>query len=198
MNIIDLGKLIDPEEFNVYVSIAEKLETVIHKYGKEFVFPEYPCWISYENEGGVIGSISFSRHTGKHPILAEMVRKVADILYPMFPENYKPEVNRIHLIRTQGNIPIHKDEAGRLTCINIGIKNSSSAITRMGHGGPREEFKNNHTSIKLKDGHGYLVNTNAFHSVESLTDEPRYLITYGFGVQFDYFRNFLKIGDDVC
>lgn len=195
MNIIDLGKLINVEEFLPYISAAESLETVIHRYGDAFVVPDYPCWISYTNEGGLHGSISFSRHTSKHPLLAEMVNKISKVLYPLFPNEYKPETNRIHLIRTIGNIPIHKDEAGRLTCINIGLKNSSGAITRMGHGGPREEFKNKHTSIVLKDGHGYLVNTNEFHSVQSITDEPRYLVTYGFGVKYDYFKQFLKVGD---
>lgn len=198
MNIIDLGKLIDVEEFVPYINAAEQLETVIHRYGSEFVVPEYPCWIAYTNEGQLHGSISFTRHTSNHPLLLEMVIKVAKILKPIFPTKYAPEESRIHLIRTKGNIPVHRDEAGRLTCINIGLKNSSGAITRMGHGGPREEFNKAHTATILKDGHGYLVNTNEFHSVESILEEPRYLITYGFGVKFDYFKQFLRLGDSAC
>lgn len=198
MNIIDLGKLINPEEFTSYIDAAESLETVVHRYGTEFVVPDYPCWIEYKNEGGITGSISFSRHTEKHHVLSEMVVKVSKILSPIFPEKYPPEESRIHLIRTIGDIPIHRDEAGRLTCLNIGLKNSSEAITLIGHGGPREEFFKKHTSIRLKDGHGYLLNTSELHSVKAISANPRYLITYGLGAKFEYFKQFLRIGNETC
>ena len=195
MNILDLGKLIDVDEFVPYISAAEEMETVIHRYGAEFSVPDYPCWIEYKDEGGIKGSISFSRHTGKHIVLSEMVQKVAEILRPVFPEKYQPEANRVHLIRTHGDIPIHRDEAGRLTCINIGLKNTSGAVTCMGNGGPREEFEKNHTAMILKDGHGYVVNTHEYHSVKALSSNPRYLITYGLGVKFDYFTEFLRLAN---
>jgi hypothetical protein len=195
MNILELGRLIDPEEFTSYIEAAEGLETIIHKYGGNTVVPDYPCWIEYKNEGGITGSISFSRHTGKHPILSEMSKKVADVLRPIFPEKYEPEINRVHLIRTKGDIPIHRDEAGRLTCINIGLKNSSEAVTCMGASDiPREEFYKTHSKTILKDGYGYLVNTHEWHSVNAMSDNPRYLITYGLGAKFDYFKKFLRIG----
>lgn len=193
MNIINLGKLIDTKNFESYISAAEELETVIHEYGGEFIVPNYPCWIEYKNEGKLIGSISFSRHTTKHPILKNLVKEIVDILSPIFPENYSPEDNRVHLIRTHGNIPVHKDEAGRLTCINIGLKNSAGAITYMGNSNLKEEFLTNNTAIRLQDGHGYLVNTNAYHSVNSINDEYRYLITYGLGVKYEYFKKFLRL-----
>jgi hypothetical protein len=198
MNIIDLGKLINPEELVSYINVAEQLETVIHKYGTEFIFPEYPCWIEYKNEGNIEGSISFTRHTDKHPVLLELVKRMSAILRPIFPEKYAPEENRIHILRTIGDIPIHRDESSRLTCINIGLKNSSGAITYIGNGGEIEDFKKNHTSTILKDGHGYLVNTYEFHSVKAISSEPRYLITYGVGVKIDYFKKFLRTGEQLC
>ena len=199
MNIIDLGKLIDPEEFTSCIEVAEGLETIIHKYGGNTVIPDYPCWIEYKNEGGIIGSISFSRHTNKHPILSEMSKKVTDILRPIFPKEYGPEIGRIHLIRTKGDIPIHRDEGGRLTCINIGLKNSSEAITYMGATDvPREDFYKTRSTTILKDGYGYLVNTHELHSVQAINDKPRYLITYSLGAKFDYFKKFLRMEKQSC
>jgi hypothetical protein len=63
MELLPLGKLIDPYEFQLYIDEAEKLETVVHKYGNDFIIPDYPCWMEYKNEGNITGSISFSRHT---------------------------------------------------------------------------------------------------------------------------------------
>jgi hypothetical protein len=189
MNIIKLGTLIDPIEFDQYITEAEKLETVVHKYGKDFNIPDYPCWMEYKNEGNIVGSISFSRHTLQHPILKDMVAKVADILTPIFPD---PIPDRIHLIRTVGSIPPHRDEGGRMCCINIGLKNSSSAITKLSNDGIRENFSINNTEYTIEDGVGYLLNTNHFHSVEGDLAIPRYLITYGFGTKFEILKRVIK------
>ena len=194
MNIIDLGRVIDPAEFLHYIPIAEELETVIHRYGTEPMVPDYPCWIEYQNEGNLEGSIYFTRHTNRHPILSEMVNKISEVMRPIFPEKYAPELDRIHFLKTHGDIPLHRDEGGRLTCINIGLKNSSGAITSINKGGPVEQFQINHTSKILKDGYAYLVNTNEYHAVKSITQTPRYLITYGLGAKFDYFKQFLRLG----
>jgi len=183
--ILDLGKLIDPDEFQKYVVEADKLETIIHRYGTVTAIPDYPCWMQYHNEGNVTGSISFTRNTQKHPVLKEMVLKICDIYRTIFPE-YIPVLNeRVHLLKTVGSIVVHKDEAGRNSCINVGLKNSSGAITKISTDGLRQNFDKNHYSIQTVDGHGYLLNTNQFHSVEGLSNQPRYLITYGFSEKFD-------------
>ena len=185
MNIIDLGKLINPDEFHLYINEAEKLETVIHKYGSEFKIPDYPCWMEYENEDIIPGSIAFSRHTSKHPILKEMTQTVYTVLRTIFHTNRPVLLERIHFIRTKGNVTIHKDEAGRNTCINIGVKNSSGSITKMSNDNIKDNFNDNHIAMTVVEGHGYLMNTNQYHSVEGLNDQPRYLITYGFGDKFN-------------
>lgn len=193
MNIINLGKLIDPDEFQVYIDAAEKLETIVHKYGGEFIIPNYPCWMEYRNEGNVLGSISFTRHTSQHPILSKMVKKVTDILTPIFPDNSLPIIERVHFIRTIGNIVPHQDEAGRYACINIGVKNSSNAITKISNDNIYENFDTNNTSYVVKEGFGYLLNTHQIHAVEGHLDSPRYLITYGFGTKFEVLKNTIKV-----
>ena len=192
MNIVDLGKLINSNDFQIYVDEAEKLETVVHKYGEDFVIPDYPCWMEYRNEGDVEGSISFTRHTNKHPILKEMVEKVFNIFKIIFPASRPVILERIHFIRTKGSVIVHKDEAGRNTCINIGVRNSIGAITKMSNDNIKHNFNNNHSSITVIEGHGYLMNTNQYHAVESINDKPRYLITYGFGDMFDVLKKEFK------
>lgn len=184
MNIIRLGKLIDPAEFDQYIVESEKLETVVHKYGGSFDIPDAPCWMQYLNEGGVEGSISFSRHTYKHPILREMVDKIVAALTPIFPNQYPPTTEGVHFMRTIGSIVPHRDEAGRMCCINIGIKNSSSAITKISNNDQFYNFKNNHTKYQIEDGVGYLLNTHQIHAVDGSLEVPRYLITYGFKQNF--------------
>jgi hypothetical protein len=190
--LIKLGKLLDPKDFEKYITEAEKLETVIHKYGKEIVVPDYPCWMQYLNENGIDGSISFTRHTHQHPILREMIDIVIELLTPIFPDSYKPEIERVHFLKTNGSIVAHRDESGRKTCINIGIKNSSSAITKISNDNIHRNFDNNHTDYQIEDGFAYLLNTNFYHAVVGDINTDRYLITYGFGVTFDILKDKIK------
>lgn len=193
-NILSLGQLLDPNQFESYIEEASKLETVVHKYGTQFKIPDYPCWMAYKNEGNIEGSISFTRNTKDNPILNEMIEKVMTVFKTIFINGLEPKPERIHFIRTIGNIVPHKDEAGRTACINIGLKNSSSAITRISNDGLYETFNKNNTPYIVKEGFGYLLNTNQIHSVESLNTEPRYLITYGFGVPFNTLTKHFKVG----
>ena len=192
MDIIKIGKLIEPIDFLKYITVIEKLETVVHKYGTEFQVPDYPCWMKYENEGDIQGSISFTRHTYKHPELKEMVDTIYDKLATIFPKNMSPIKERIHIIKTEGDIVAHKDEAGRNTCINIGLQNSSGAITKMSNDGLLKNFYNNHTDYVIEEGYAYLVNVNRYHAVHSISDGPRYLITYGFAERFDDLKNTIQ------
>lgn len=193
MDIIQIGKLIDPSEFSKYIEEAEKLEVFVHVYGQAFYIPEYPCWMEYKNEGDQIGSISFTRNTYKHPVLSLMTNELVELFTPIFPKDNPPLQERWHFIKTTGNIVTHRDEAGRNACINIGVKNSSGAITRLSNDGIFENFENNNSEYIIKEGFGYLLNTHQWHSVESTSTEPRYLITYGFGAKFDNLRKALRI-----
>lgn len=195
-NLIRLGSILDPVDFQKYIDEAEKLETVVHKYGTDFVVPDFPCWMQYSNEAGVKGSISFSRHTYKHPVLREMVEKIVELLTPIFPENLKPNIERVHFLKTRGSIVAHRDEAGRMTCINIGLKNSSSATTKISNDDIFENFQNNHSDYKIEDGVAYLLNTNSLHAVDGDDNLDRYLITYGFGHSFGTMKKVLRIPNE--
>jgi hypothetical protein len=181
MNVCPLGKLIDPIEFRKYIEVAETMPVVSHKYGTPQIVPDIPCWMQYSKEGGIDGSISFSRHTMTHPVLSNMVKDVINVLTPIF-NGITPNPARVHIIRTFGSITKHRDEAGRMCCINIGVLNSSSAITRMCNDNS-DLFDNNYKDYCVEEGYGYLINTNALHSVEG-AQTLRYLITYGFGERY--------------
>lgn len=180
----ELGRLLDPNAFVHYVEAARTLPEFVHAYGSAMSVPEHPCWMKYSKEFGVEGSISFTRHTCKHPVLSVMVDAVCQALSSVFPKGTPPVRERVHLVRTVGDITSHRDEDGRLSCINIGLVNSGSAITRMSTDGKFETFDTNHFDLRLKDGYGYLINTGNVHSVIGKPEE-RFLITYSFGMRFD-------------
>lgn len=179
-----LGKLIDPEDFEKYINSANELETVLHNYGNPLPVKQEPFWLGYSRSDGANCSLSFTQNTYMHPLLLPMVDKIMEVLTPIFPENSPPNPNRIHLIRTVGNIVPHRDEAGRMCCINIGLYNSSSATTRIGNDNTHSTFSTNYTDYILEDGYAYLVNTSRLHAVLG-PNIPRYLITYGFGEKYD-------------
>ena len=117
-----------------------------------------------------------------------MTQKIYDIYKNIFSPHRPILLERIHFIRTIGSVTVHKDEAGRNACINIGVRNSSGATTKISNDNVYSNFKNNHSAITVVEGHGYLMNTNQYHAVENLNDQPRYLITYGFGDTFDILK----------
>lgn len=193
-NIFELGRLINPVEYQEYIHVADLLDVIVHSYGTAMKIPEYPCMMEYRNEGAMIGTISFSRHTYFHPVLKQMVDKVIDILTPIFPQKCPPNPLRVHILKTSGNIPIHMDESGRTTAINIGLHNSAGAVTNIGLTGCiRETFNENNEPIILQDGHGYIVNTSQWHSVSAINSNPRYLITYSSGSPFYSFLQGMRL-----
>jgi hypothetical protein len=187
-HLIDLGKLINVSDYDTYIQESETLEIVLHKYGQEMSIPDYTCWMKYPNNISG-GGISFTRHTNQHPILKELTVDIHSKLLKIFPKNITPLQNRIHIIKTEGNITPHIDESSRMACINIGLKNSSAAITKISNDNRLENFQKNNTEYNLKDGHAYLMNTNQLHSVNAISLNPRYLITYGFGTSFDLLKS---------
>jgi hypothetical protein len=174
--ITDLGTNIDVEPFQKYIDISQSLPHVEKIYGAPYNVPEYPCWMDYGSPEK--GSISFTRNTYLHSALYEMCKTVADIIQQFFPKLVIiPE--RVHIIKTVKGVPIHRDEGGRLSCIN-----STTAVTKFGIDDRLDTFESNHADFVLQDGHIYLVNVSIFHSVRGTTDE-RYLITYGFGETYE-------------
>ena len=120
------------------------------------------------------GRISFTRNTQKY--LPEVVEYTAQFLEKRFP-NLPVYRERIHFLQTKGKIREHRDEAGRRTSINIGIKNTSTAVTRFGVEDKYETFNTNYEDFTCQDGKVYLLNTSVLHSVLSQTEDVRTLIT---------------------
>ena len=183
-NVYNFGKILELSEVLEFVNIANNLETFYAVYGSTPDLPNYPCWMEYQNINK-LGAIAFSRKTHLHPILHEMVKIIFYKFQGLFPKNFPIYEERIHFLRTRGSIPIHRDEAGRKSCINIGVKNSNIATTRFSLDGIYENFDKSNESINLEDGYAYLINTGTFHCVQSSLNEPRYLITYGFQTDFE-------------
>lgn len=184
-NIIHLGKVIDANKLHHYLDTLDELETIIQRYGTDFILPDYPCWMEYRNRGPITGAIAFSRNLLKHPLLKEMVEIISPCLQSVFPSTRTVYPDRVHIIRTMGSIIPHRDEAGRNCCINIGLKNSIGAITKISTDGILTNIESNHMAIQVEEGHAYLLNTNQYHCVQAINSFPRYLITYGFGIKFD-------------
>lgn len=185
MSFLKIGKIIDPNTMDDFVFAAESLEIVTHKYGTVTNLPNYPCWMEYLNEGNVQGSISFTRHTDQHPILKDMVSLIMEKFSLIFPKQLPLLRERVHFIRTKGDIVPHRDESGRKCCINIGVKNSTGALTKIGIDNTYETFDERNHSYVVDSGVGYLVDVGRIHAVIALNNEYRYLITYGFAQSFD-------------
>jgi hypothetical protein len=184
-DFLELGEIIKIENFSHCIEEANTWNTYVHKYGSEVkISQDTCCWMSYLNEGDTIGSISFTRSTYKNKILKEMADEVTDKLQNFFPPHIKLQPERIHLVKTNGTIVPHKDEGGRLACINIGLHNSDSAVLSLSNAPLKKNFYIDKKDFILKNGNGYLLNTNKFHSVTGNLNISRYLITYGFGVPF--------------
>lgn len=168
-----LDGLIDFEEL-------QNLPQVIRNYNDSYAgsFPtDKSCWLTYPTNGG---SISFSRNTSNfYPAVArytiEYMHKIVDV--PLF-------VDRVHFVRTIGRVDPHRDEANRNCCINFGLRNSNSAITKVSPDPDPTKFEEMAQDFICEDGSVYLLNTQKIHSVVG-TDLPRYMVTYGFQVPFD-------------
>jgi hypothetical protein len=161
------------------LTYLDTLPVVMHTYGKTTIIPEEFCWMSYRSHTS--GEISFTRHTNK--FVPKFTNYVASFLANIIDVPILPE--RVHFLRTCGRVTPHVDEAGRKCCLNIGLKNSSSAITRIYSNGAINDFV-------CEDGSVYLLNTSIMHSVEGSDNISRLLITYGFGSTFDVIKSRLK------
>jgi hypothetical protein len=179
-----------------FVSASESLEIVTHKYGTVTNIPNYPCWMEYLNEGNVQGSISFTRHTDQHPLLKDMVTLIIEKFSIIFPKHVPLLRERVHFIRTKGDIVPHRDENGRKCCINIGVKNSDGALTKMGIDDSFDTFNERHDTHVVDSGVGYLVDVGRIHAVTALNNEYRYLITYGFAQTYDKMLSLLMNNSD--
>lgn len=157
----------------------DTLPIVTHLYGADFsnVPSDQMCWMTYGNSNG---TISFSRNTKlKYP---DFCNHVVSYLENLFDLKFYPE--RVHFIKTTGTVGIHRDEAGRNCCINIGLLNSDKAVTQISTENDVSLFEENYHSYIVEPGCAYLLNTQLLHRVQS-EEEKRILVTYGFGATYE-------------
>ena len=176
------NKFVMPAGFDL--SVLENLPIHKHFYGAPMeATPTTLYWTEYQPTHSGTGTISFARKLYlEYPDVAEHVCKYLEKLFPRI----KFDIRRVNLLKTKGNIQPHVDESNRMTCINIGIKNSSIATTRASSVKDKSEFKDNSIEIVCRDNCAYLLDTSSYHEVESTDDTvSRYLFTYGLGVSFD-------------
>lgn len=181
-----LGCLIDDlSSFDKYIEASEDLPEILSVNAFR---PLYPYWMRY-----TAGELLFSMNLDCHPIMAEMIDRTEIILRKVLPESHKVERAAIQLLKTTGIVKSHCDLT-RHCAINIGLRNSSSAITRIGTSDDNTYpgFKANHMEYTIVDGHGYLFNTKQRHSVIG-SAVPRYLISYGMRIPYQNL-----VDDMVC
>jgi hypothetical protein len=154
-----------------------------HHYGQPMeAIPSSLYWTEYQPFQEGDGTISFARLLFlQYPEVAHYVVNYIQSFFPKLPIDYR----RVNLLKTHGSIRMHKDESHRKCCINIGIKNSTGAITKTSSTLEHAIFESVAVAHQCQNGHAYLLDTSHLHRVMAINDQPRYLFTYGFGVTFE-------------
>lgn len=183
-NAFFMGEIKSLETIHNFVDCLNNLPIRNHVYGQPQKTPsEYPHWMKYCYDGGD-DYIMFSRNTilvdGMNEIASYVIQMISNLGLPL-NEEFLP---RVHFLKTFGNVTPHRDEAGRKSCINIGILNSSSASTRFSLNDSFQTFSSDYEEMRMVDGSVYLINTNCVHAVNGEQKE-RLLITVGFGAPYD-------------
>ena len=183
-------KFIMPPEFSP--EILDTLPIYKHHYGMPMEsYPTTLYWTEYQPYQPGDGKISFARKLYlQYPGVAEYV---AEYIRQFFPE-LPIDKERVNLMKTQGSIRRHKDE-GRPASINIGIKNTTNAITLTSPTKDHSEYFGMAKRVQCRDGCAYLLDTSCLHQVVAVTEEPRYLFTYGFENAFEEVASYYKRKD---
>ncbi len=164
------------------------LPELFHNYGDTFnnIPSDKTVWMTYKLPEG---SISFTRNTQIQ--FPEVAKTVVEYLSGIIDVPLLTE--RVHFLKTTGIVKPHRDEAGRNCCINIGVLNSDSAITKISDKDNIDTFFDDCVDYQCKDGNAYLLNTQKLHSVIG-SSVDRFLITYGFGSSFDQILSKVRYG----
>ena len=181
-----------PEFFNM--DELTKLPVYKHTYGEsQEEDPTTLYWTEYHSLDPDLnekGSISFVRKLYlEYP---EVAQYIVDYLQTLFPI-IEFETNRVSVLKTNGSINPHIDEAGRICCVNIGIKNSSAAVTRTSSTKDFEIFEKVASEVVCQDNHAYLLDTSSVHEVigKDLTTD-RFFFSYAFRREFNIVHSVFK------
>lgn len=162
-----------------------------HRYGQPMeANPTKLYWTEYQPYTEGDGTISFARKLYlEYPDVALYVAGYLERLF-----GFKFDYKRVNLLKTRGSIRSHIDESNRACCINIGLRNSSAAITRSSNTKDFTAYEQIAEDHVCQDNHVYLLDTSSVHEVKSLRDEDRFLFTYGLGRSFDDVYQLYKRG----
>lgn len=192
-NVIKVGKLFNASQFQNLIYETKNLKTYIQKYNDEFKIYNDPCWITYENERNIEGSISITTHLYKIESIVSILDKIASILnHSYLGKVIHFKKSKINIVKTIGDVAVHKDQGDRMSALNIGLYNSNSAITKFGLNDNLQDFNYNNEKLVVEDSYGYIINTLAFHSVSAYGKDERYLITYNIKEPFENIKKIIN------
>ena len=107
--------------------------------------------------------------------------KPSDILSLFLNSTIIP--NRVNLMKIPSGVTIEPHiDSKRSICINIGLKNSNTAITHVSEYDEKNFWNNPTDTFQMEDGDIYLLNVKKTHAVKymlpDITNLDRYIITY--------------------
>ncbi len=172
---------------------AKSLKEYIHVYGDsdanhsstEVYWKTY-AKAKYNDKGG---AISFTRNSHN---LINLNKEIVDYLESLLSVSISPQ--HIHLMKTIGQILPHIDEA-RTSVINIGLENSSKALTRVSlfQSCFGEIDKLNMTETRCQEFLPYALDVSKTHEViPDKLDQYRYLVGYSTGYNYKDLVSFVK------
>lgn len=192
-NFIRFNEILDYKKYISLISELEKLKVYIQKYNNPFCAPNYPCWIKYENERNLKGSISITSNLYKLNFLNDALSNIAtDLNNSSLGKKIFFKKTKINFIKTNNEVGIHKDQGNRITALNIGLMNSNQGTTRFSLDNSLENFYKNTEELIINDGEGVIINAEVFHSVSHNSNQDRYLITYNLGKSFQEIKKMLE------
>lgn len=169
--------------------ILDHLTVYRHKYGESQPDASTFRWMQYTNEGNYVGYIAFARDLGTH--MPQVADHIAHYLTSLIDIPIDP--HRIGFMSTGGDITPHRDEGGRRTCINIGVREADSSITRVSLDDDFDTFDTEYEDHTVQDGSAYLLNVSRIHAVFQQRKARRLLITYGMGATFEQLKTKLRL-----
>ena len=160
---------------SIDLRVLDRLPVIDHKYGDPQPDSMTFKWMRYVQPEGYI---SFARNLGAYmPLVAyhvtEYLKTVIDVPIPFA---------RVNFMKTAGCVGPHRDEGGRKSVINIGIRNASAAITRVSLDNDFDTFETEYEDYTVEDGCAYVLDVDNVHAVLDQKGGERLLITCGFGV----------------
>jgi len=180
--ITEIGdRFLLPTSFNK--SILDTFKTIKYQVTLNHPPKSPPTWIQYQRDPSSLIADNVFVFRGCKEHFPEVAEYTADYLskivgVPLFPEH-------VIFTKTIGSVPWHIDDF-RKTCINIGIDNTESGITKIQAG--------DGTIIEcmVKVNHAYLLDVSKPHAVDSIDGSSRLMISYGLNTNFFKMLNIIR------